>query len=208
MISMTFFTVCDAAWRKQGDTEVENALGNANRTQLSASRASPHGYAQMYGPMLARESTAMITPSLKMNPSVVVPWLGLTRSTASFSKPSSCGARVEKNSGVPRRPSASKQMKVRGVSPHVCHRWKRELHLEAIKRVAEPARGRDKRREVLLCTSGTLKTEWSCFLQMKVCHLSAPAAAAACAAGACGRRSVSSRRIAFLLCVWRVARCS
>lgn len=42
----------------------------------------------MYGPMLARESTAMMTPSLKMKPSVVVPWLGFTRSTASCSNPS------------------------------------------------------------------------------------------------------------------------
>jgi hypothetical protein len=31
---------------------------------------------EMYGPMDARESTAMMTPPLKMNPRVVVPWLG------------------------------------------------------------------------------------------------------------------------------------
>ena len=38
---------------------------------------------QMYDPWLARESTATMMPPLKMKPSVVVPWLGLTSVTAS-----------------------------------------------------------------------------------------------------------------------------
>jgi hypothetical protein len=37
----------------------------------------------MYDPWLARESTATMMPPLKMKPSVVVPWLGLTSVTAS-----------------------------------------------------------------------------------------------------------------------------
>ncbi len=44
---------------------------------------------------MALESTAMITPPWKMNPSVVVPWQGLTSSTTSRSKQSSCEGPVE-----------------------------------------------------------------------------------------------------------------
>lgn len=47
-------------------------------------------YVQMYEPMVARESTAMITPCSKMKPRVVVPWQGLTISTTSRSKVSNC----------------------------------------------------------------------------------------------------------------------
>ena len=39
---------------------------------------------------MARESTAMMTPPWKMKPSVVVPWHGLTSSTTSRSKESTC----------------------------------------------------------------------------------------------------------------------
>ena len=42
---------------------------------------------------MARESTAMMTPCWKMNPSVVVPWQGLTISTTWRSNESSCGLR-------------------------------------------------------------------------------------------------------------------
>lgn len=52
----------------------------------------------MYEPMVARESTAMMTPPWKMKPSVVVPWQGLTSSTTSRSKESTCVGLV----GVPR----------------------------------------------------------------------------------------------------------
>ncbi len=51
---------------------------------------SLQSHAQMYEPMVARESTAMITPPSKMKPSVVVPWLGFTNSTTSRSKLSIC----------------------------------------------------------------------------------------------------------------------
>lgn len=46
--------------------------------------------AQMYDPMLARESTATMTPSLKMKASVVVPCAGFTISITSRSKESTC----------------------------------------------------------------------------------------------------------------------
>ena len=41
---------------------------------------------QIYEPMLALESTAMITPCSKMKPNVVVPWLGFTYAITSDSK--------------------------------------------------------------------------------------------------------------------------
>ena len=45
---------------------------------------------QMYVPMLALESTAMMIPCLKTNPSVVVPCAGLMYSITSRSKLSIC----------------------------------------------------------------------------------------------------------------------
>ncbi len=44
----------------------------------------------MYEPMVALESTAMMTPPWKMKPRVVVPWQGFTISTTCRSKESSC----------------------------------------------------------------------------------------------------------------------
>ena len=53
----------------------------------------------MYEPMLARESTATMTPPSKMNPRVVVPWLGFTSSMTSRSKESTCCVDNRLNAG-------------------------------------------------------------------------------------------------------------
>ena len=96
----------------------------------------------MYDPMLARESTATMTPPSKMKPRVVVPWLGFTSSMTSRSKESGCCAKKHVDQH-PRRTALRLSFKAWQEAPaarrvgrggggvdiirtHIGHLWQRE----------------------------------------------------------------------------------
>jgi hypothetical protein len=85
-------TVCEATHPHHSFSTASQNQDVRRRSKVSKTK----GYArcsedlQIYDPMLALESTAMITPCLKMNPKVVVPWLGFTYAITSCSNLSTC----------------------------------------------------------------------------------------------------------------------
>ena len=94
---------------------------------------------QMYEPMLARESTAMMTPCLKMNPRVVVPCLGFTSSIASLPKLSTCNSDTEHLSSLSEGGVASSRWRWH----HLNNNTHRGLHLglEAVENSGQKSSG-------------------------------------------------------------------
>ena len=94
---------------------------------------------QMYEPMLARESTAMMTPCLKMNPRVVVPCLGFTSSIASLPKLFTCNSDTAHLNSLSESGVASSRRRWRHLSNNA-HRGLR-LGLEAVESSGQKSSG-------------------------------------------------------------------
>lgn len=100
----------------------------------------------MYGPILARESTATMTPCSNRNASVVVPWHGCTKSITSRSKASSWRAGAGERSRLGLFWELSSQ-RAAGRGTHVVHLRQGEGGAHAVQRLRAAGGGAERWRQ-------------------------------------------------------------